>query len=97
MILDGGVTMGGMTARPDLDDVALPEEPTEDRLEYRLTGQPDGGYPYYDFTAREAEHIEAVREIWEKTQSGAYGWTDVKLMARRVQVRTSEWTEVTEP
>lgn len=83
--------------RPAPGDVVLPSEPTEDRLEYRLTGQPDSGYPYYDFTARETEHIEAVRAIWEKVQSGAYGWTDTKLMVRRVQVRTSNWTEVTEP
>lgn len=85
------------TDHPGLDDMPLPDEPTEDRIEYRLTGQPDGGYPYYDFTARETEHIEDVWRIWGKVQSGVYGWTGTKLMVRRVQVRTSEWTEVTEP
>lgn len=87
---------GPGAAHTELADVALPGEPTEDRIEYRLTGQPDGGYPYYDFTARETEHIEAVRAIWEKVQSDAYRWIGTKLMVRRVQVRTSEWTEVTE-
>lgn len=85
------------TAHPELDDVALPDEPTEDRIEYRLTGQPDGGYPCYDFTAHSPEHIEDLRRIWDKVQSGAYGWTDTKLMVRRVQIRASEWTEVTKP
>lgn len=59
-----------------------------DWTEVRLTGQPPGGYPPYDFTfCSDHEHWTALPGIWERAQ----GWTDVKAVSRRVHVETTEW------
>lgn len=74
-----------------LPDVTLPTEPTEDRLEYRLLGQPGGGYPPYDFTACTPEDIATICRLWVSVHRD---WADTTLLVRRVQTRASEWREL---
>lgn len=69
--------------------------------EWRVTGQPGGDYPFYDFTYR-SDHpnwpgVEAercARSFVARMASGSVlgvGWTDVKLEHRTVTY--SPWVE----
>jgi hypothetical protein len=62
----------------------------ETRTEYRLTGQPPGDYPPYDFTAT-AENVAAVKKIWEAADGR--NWTDVRFTTRQVTITRTEWTD----
>lgn len=74
----------------------IERERLEEYDEWRLTGQPPSvhgvDFPFYDFTARTPEHIQAVRDIWAKADGR--GWTDVKLVRRHVVITRTEWVEV---
>lgn len=75
------------------------EGAVEEFDEWRLTGWPQSGNaglgsPPYDFIARTREHIEAVRVVWAKTQTGEYDWRDAKLVRRHVTITRAPWVDV---
>lgn len=74
----------------------MDEELTHVRQEWRLTGQPDQGFPFYDFTFhsdRPAPYNteEYVRGFIERCTPA---WTDVKLEHRTVTIISSGWLEI---
>lgn len=71
------------------DNVAMTEEYTE----WRLSGQPDGGYPFYDLTVHDRERVEALMHIWSKVKSGEYDWTGAKLQHRTVTITRTAWID----
>lgn len=61
---------------------------SRDWTEVRLSGQPPHGFPFYDFTfCSDHENWTALPQIWETAQ----GWTDVKVVTRRVHIEATEW------
>lgn len=64
--------------------------------EYRLAGQPDGDYPYYEHTTHEAHGIAVLLKIWENIQSGRYAWTDVTLHRREVTITHEPWVDISD-
>lgn len=78
-----------ITYRTEVDGTATEVEEYD---EWRLTGQPNGDYPPYDFTARSREHIESILHICRK--ANGRGWTDVQLTRRHVVITRTEWANV---
>lgn len=66
----------------------------EEYDEWRLTGQPDGAFAPYDFTARTREQIDSVCSIWAKIRTGEHPWTGAKLTRRHVKITRTAWSEV---
>lgn len=68
----------------------------EERTELRLTGQPDGGYPPYDFTFRsdrgDAGALAEIVRVLRHTSR----WADVRVQRRhvRVETRATDWVDV---
>lgn len=75
------------------DDVNEQPEP-ETYTEWRLTGQPNGGFAPYDFTARDDDHVAGLRMIWGKIQSGEYPWKDATFTSRQVTISRTPWADV---
>lgn len=61
--------------------------------EYRLTGQPEDGFPFYNHTFRDEERVRSLRRIWTKIQDGEYDWTGARLQTRGVTVITTAWVD----
>lgn len=62
--------------------------------EWRLEGQPNGGFPPYDVTARDEERIVSLRDIFRKVRSGERAWLWATLTTREVTIRHTPWIEV---
>lgn len=72
----------------------MPDEPTtETYREWRLTGQPDGPFPFYDCTFHDDERIKALQLIWSKITSGERPWTNAKLQSRDVTITRTAWQD----
>lgn len=61
--------------------------------EWRLTGHPDGDFPFYNHTFHDRERVEALLHIWRKVQSGEYPWKDAKLQSRKVTIERTAWKD----
>lgn len=74
--------------------VTTTDEPlTETYREWRLTGQPDGPFPFYDCTFRDDERTEALKLIWAKIKTGEYAWTNAQLQTREVTIARTPWRD----
>lgn len=62
--------------------------------EWRLEGDPGGGYPTYDVTARDADRIAALHGIFHKVRSGERSWAWATLTTREVTIQRTLWIEV---
>lgn len=71
------------------------ESTTETYREWRLTGQPDGPFPFYDCTFHDDERTEALKHIWSKIQSGERPWKDANLQSREVTITRTAWRDET--
>jgi hypothetical protein len=65
----------------------------ESYREWRLSGQPDGGFPFYDCTFSDRDRVDALLHIWGKIQSGEYPWKDAKLQTREVTIERTPWVD----
>lgn len=65
----------------------------ESYREWRLTGQPDGDFPFYNHTFHDRERVEALLHIWSRIQSGEYPWKDAKLQSREVTIERTAWKD----
>lgn len=76
-----------------LDEVA---PVLEEHTELRVTGQPDGGYPPYDFTFRsdrtDAGSLEGALGVLRHVSR----WSGVRLQRRHVRVerRETDWEDL---
>lgn len=78
------------------DEAAAPQASgttVESYREWRLSGQPDGGFPFYDCTFNDRDRIDALLHIWGKIQSGEYPWKDAKLQSREVTITRTAWRD----
>ena len=67
------------------------------REEWHLTGQPDQGYPFYDFTFRSDRSDEKCTEEYVRgfIERVTPEWSDVKLEHRTVTIISTEWDDIT--
>lgn len=70
-----------------------PEQATETYREWRLSGQPDGDYPFYDLTFHDRDKVASLVRIWDKVKSGERRWTDAKFQSREVTIIRTAWQD----